>query len=1732
MHPNDLQKLAIAAYNMGPTALRKLVKKHKTLSYDKLKKHLPKITRELVDFAYSNKPNEGGVEMYEPLVQAAFKLQDELKSDIDLNALSAHIYKESYNPKTKKKYDPTVKGPTQDVGIGQFTPITIKEFKRKGWLTNEKDITNPDKASELVLRYYDDIMSGLNELGNEMKIPKYQKGKSVFGYEVDPGQIFNIKDYDQKNMLHDYMYSAVPLSHYNAGQAAGQPWTNYWNSKGPYGAPYNMQFYYRDMLDDYRDAPGNSPYTDNTQLQNNPILNNPMQQWDRIYLTLPSNPVIPNYTSGPKPQNATSGQTPMQQPNTLNLPNPTTAIGQLPAIMSQDRMGTNYNQTGLPNATPEDKDKTALNAVSTLQNLMTNSLGLNNSGVTASSFDAGSNGGSYDDAVAPYSDGLTNKIGSVNTSNADTSSFDESKTSPADAGIPWAAIGEKLKGIVGGIKPALPLLGGVAMTGLSMALNRMAKREDEQRSMYSAMANYMNNARTPVNKGMNSSMLPIAQKGMPIYNDPFLNFYRDLAIENDYGLPIDITSIASGWRDNPDGSMDIKDAYIKRGEGAEQMAQLTDFKPEEYNQFTHKANQMVTPPGTVLDIRDTKEGRTGKYYSGRFYEKRDIDPYQIFSSREEANKAINALPYSEGERRFNIMEVPNGYSVIQETKTHQVLKPGTIRTPEELAKVKAYMKEHGITLEDNELVYRTNAKNPHIIEVPDKYSMLTGTGKIRYKKVNGKLIPISEQEFNERTSKNVVSRTTRNLKGNEPLETLTNPMEVPKARGGGSVPVSSEGQFKYPGQIVNVPSNNITMQGVPFPILGIGDNGMSRIMMPNQDYNFPGANNVLEIPMMRYGGPAVKKYQSGEEVPKGEAPKETPSESTKTNILVIQEELPPNLVPTTSGDGYYDPSEIYDNQGQLKLAPGTITPVDDPLTGTGRGLVAGLIKGNLGAVAKKAVKNKVISKVKDIVGEDLKKELQNAAIDNTRVVRPLISDIAGYSLPTDLVENPYNPGSYVSPSQVNQESMGKFGGPRLDEKGRVVDLVPASGIIQPVDDPFTMAAVDGTLGMAAKGAGKQVVKVLSSEAAKGVREATYGMTKQAVKAATPKRAVPYLKVLSKFEKSGPDAMIEEAQKVLPGNALRRFNELILPGSTDSGFVLNISPGRRAARFNDKTHFVWSNTNKNRLMKQMGLSEEEAAAGVASNLDAIKSSIDRIGDIKPGGILTDANLSTDSYTFLLNPRQGQRQLLGRAAADASPIDVDSFIPMDLGASQPLNTMGNTFYKFLDKARKRMEGASEKELLDEATKNTNQFLQSVTDRFSKETGIDLTGRFTPGMGTGPQFTETLMENNTSFIGGQVPRIGYYKRGQSWRDFLGNTAERNRDRVRKVVPSREDLTPNIQGKALPNETNTQLSFLGSDAPSNPTQYNVNILQDAIGELGENHARRGEFTQRLQELQQNLGKKQRLTLDHPEFERLVSDVGDEVNLLEFERAAARNSTEPMNLNLYPDDMALVRTDPDINFDFTNTGELDRFLQTPGFVNARAQDARAYSSQALEYMARYPEGEQLTRWIQRHNEIGQINNIPERSAAYRQLMLDLMEDLDIPDPTNPNHFKRGGKIPMFNMKQWKYPGQVVPKAQKGILITKRPPEMEALATVIKNRNRQHPDIQRINDPSAPYRLDSMGNKQTHLMANGFNSVWATLQPTNASIGPNTVVPRIGPIIPMPSMKVANYMATQGLIRH
>ena len=76
----------------------------------------------------------------------------------------------------------------------------------------------------------------------------------------------------------------------------------------------------------------------------------------------------------------------------------------------------------------------------------------------------------------------------------------------------------------------------------------------------------------------------------------------------------------------------------------------------------------------------------------------------------------------------------------------------------------------------------------------------------------------------------------------------------------GGVIQDDMGQYNHPGEITEIGSNQITMQGVPYPVLGISDTGDMQMMYPDEEYEYDG-ESVTEYPMMKQGGQLTKLDQ-------------------------------------------------------------------------------------------------------------------------------------------------------------------------------------------------------------------------------------------------------------------------------------------------------------------------------------------------------------------------------------------------------------------------------------------------------------------------------------------------------------------------------------------------------------------------------------------------------------------------------------------------------------------------------------------------------------------------------------------------------------------------------------------------------------------------------------------------------------------------------------------------------
>ena len=70
--------------------------------------------------------------------------------------------------------------------------------------------------------------------------------------------------------------------------------------------------------------------------------------------------------------------------------------------------------------------------------------------------------------------------------------------------------------------------------------------------------------------------------------------------------------------------------------------------------------------------------------------------------------------------------------------------------------------------------------------------------------------------------------------------------------GDGGIIKDDRGQWDHPGEITEINSNDITMEGVPYDVLGVSDTGDTKLMKPGKNYKFKG-KKVTEYPMAKNG---------------------------------------------------------------------------------------------------------------------------------------------------------------------------------------------------------------------------------------------------------------------------------------------------------------------------------------------------------------------------------------------------------------------------------------------------------------------------------------------------------------------------------------------------------------------------------------------------------------------------------------------------------------------------------------------------------------------------------------------------------------------------------------------------------------------------------------------------------------------------------------------------------------
>ena len=168
---------------------------------------------------------------------------------------------------------------------------------------------------------------------------------------------------------------------------------------------------------------------------------------------------------------------------------------------------------------------------------------------------------------------------------------------------------------------------------------------------------------------------------------------------------------------------------------------------------------------------------------------------------------------------------------------------------------------------DNHFFFGREGKGAYWDSAKNEQVIIDDLGSLWKGKYDGYITPHGEYPLNDFNSTEYITNIPSNIKsatGNNGMFDMTNPniykAIVPGAIGVGALQQQKDGgiikddrgQWDHPGEITEINSNDITMEGVPYDVLGVSDTGDTKLMKPGKNYKFKG-KKVTEYPMAKNG---------------------------------------------------------------------------------------------------------------------------------------------------------------------------------------------------------------------------------------------------------------------------------------------------------------------------------------------------------------------------------------------------------------------------------------------------------------------------------------------------------------------------------------------------------------------------------------------------------------------------------------------------------------------------------------------------------------------------------------------------------------------------------------------------------------------------------------------------------------------------------------------------------------
>lgn len=292
---------------------------------------------------------------------------------------------------------------------------------------------------------------------------------------------------------------------------------------------------------------------------------------------------------------------------------------------------------------------------------------------------------------------------------------------------------------------------------------------------------------------------------------------------------------------------DINDPRYKAYQDSLSLYNKGKIKEKQYNNFLNSINVSTTE----LDITPKKD-----FKDLGLYLKHPIKPIELRTAKDtgggyNTDKNGNTIDYEEyyvvnGKGRNEISDknlinkINKGYSVYK--KPIQPVIVDSSQQPKNSTKIETELfipkpkVENLSPITSNEIISNFELTTQPIVQrtqgMYPKYWDITDTNNQRFGGYEQNYQITNPDELRE-----------------VPKELWTREVK-PRYQDGGNVIEDNQGQWKYPGEVTKINSNNITMEGITYPVLGVSNTGDVKMMYPWENYQFEG-ESVTEYPIIK-----------------------------------------------------------------------------------------------------------------------------------------------------------------------------------------------------------------------------------------------------------------------------------------------------------------------------------------------------------------------------------------------------------------------------------------------------------------------------------------------------------------------------------------------------------------------------------------------------------------------------------------------------------------------------------------------------------------------------------------------------------------------------------------------------------------------------------------------------------------------------------------------------------------